>query len=66
MESPVYHPRANRLAERAVQTVKQALKAWSPNFNVSFGAFLLGALMTYRNTSKREAKLQLNSCWDAE
>ena len=59
MESPVYHPRANGLAERAVQTVKRALQAWSPNLNVSFGAFLRRALMTHRNTSKTRAKLQL-------
>ena len=52
MESPVYHPRAIGLAERAVQTVKRALQAWSPNPNVSFGAFLQRALMTHRNTSK--------------
>ena len=56
LESPVYHPRANGLAERAVQTVKRALQAWSPNLNVSFGAFLQRALMTHRNTSKTRSK----------
>ena len=56
MESPVYHPRANGLAERAVQTVKRALQAWSPNLNVSFGAFLQRALMAHRNTSKTRSK----------
>ena len=55
-ESPVYHSRANGLAERAVQTVKRALQAWSPNLNVSFGSFLQRALMTHRNTSKTRRK----------
>ena len=52
MESPIYHPRANGFTERAVQTVTRAIHAWSPNLNVSFGAFLQPALMTHRNTSK--------------
>ena len=56
MESTVYHPRANGLAERAVQSVKRALQAWSPNLNVSFGAFLQRALMTHRNNSKTRDK----------
>ena len=57
IESPVYHPRANGLAEKAVQTVKRALQAWSRNLNVSFGAFLQRALMTHRNTSKTRGKI---------
>ena len=56
MESPVYHLRANGLAEKAVQTVKRALKAWSPNLNVSFAAFLQKAQMTHRNISKTRSK----------
>ena len=56
MESPVYHPRANGLAEGAVQTVKRAHQTRSPNPNVSFGAFLQSALMTHRNTSKTICK----------
>ena len=66
MESTVYHPSANGLAEGAVQKVKLALQAWSPNLNVSFGAFFHRALMTHRNTSKTREKLQLSFFWDAE
>ena len=44
------------VAKRAVQTVKRALQARSPNLNVSFGAFLPSALMTHRITSKANSR----------
>ena len=56
MESLIYQPRANGIADRAVQTVKRAIEASSPNLNVSFGVFLQRALMTHRNTSKTRGK----------
>ena len=56
MEFLIYQPRANVIAERAVQTVKRAIQASSPNLNVSFGVFLQRDLMTHRNTSKTRGK----------
>ena len=56
MESPVYPPRANGLAETAAQTVKRALQAWSPNLNLSFRAFMQRAPMTQRSISKTMGK----------
>ena len=55
MESPIYHQRANGIAERSVQTVNRAIQAWSPNLNVLFGAFLQRDL-THQNTYKTRGK----------
>ena len=51
MESHIYHPKANGIAERAVQTVKRAIQGWILNLNVLFGAFLQRVLMTHQSTS---------------
>jgi transposase InsO family protein len=56
LETPIYHPRANGLAERAVQTVKRAMTAWQPSLRVSFHAFLQRVLFTHRNTSNARNK----------
>ena len=56
IESPIYHPIANRRAQQMVQTAIWAFHAWSPNLNVSFGAIPQWALMTHRNTSKMRGK----------
>ena len=55
-ESSVYHPRADGLTDRAVQTMKQQIQARSLNLNVSFRAFLQRALMTLRNNLKTRNK----------
>ena len=56
MESPVYLPRANGLAERAVQTVKRTFQAWSPYLKMSFEASLQKALIAHRSISKTRSK----------
>ena len=56
LESPIYNPRSNGLAERAAQTVKKAMRAWISSLCVSFHAFLQRVLFTHRNTSSVRGK----------
>ena len=51
MESPLYSPRSNGLAERAVQTLKRALKFFDKSLGCSFNAYLQKVLLTHRNSS---------------
>ena len=47
--TPIYNPRSNGVAERAVQTVKSAMRAWIPAMG-SFDAFLNRVLLNHRNS----------------
>jgi hypothetical protein len=56
IESPLYYPRANGLAERAVQTIKRAMNSWDPIMRVTFHAYLMKVLLAHRNTSNARSK----------
>jgi hypothetical protein len=53
--TPIYHPRSNGIAERAVQTVKNALKAWNAAMG-TFESFLNRILFNHRNSQSSSRK----------
>jgi hypothetical protein len=54
--TPLYNPASNGQAERAVQTVKFALKTWKPEMKTSVKAYLAQVLMNHRNTASSHGK----------
>jgi hypothetical protein len=55
LHSPEYHPQSNGVAERAVRTIKDALKCFNPA-KCSAQAYLHRLLFVHRNSASRGAK----------
>ena len=51
IECPLYSPESNGLAERAVQTIKRAIKFYSPQLRCSIETYLQKILFRYHNSS---------------
>ena len=57
LESPIYYPKANGLAERGVQTIKKGLKAWTESkTHCDFITYLQRLLFHHRITSSCRGK----------
>ena len=54
-KTPPYHPQANGIAERMVQTVKMGLNAFSP-FNQNIEAYIPNLLLSYRTVPHADRK----------
>ena len=51
IDTPLFSPRSNRLAERAVQTLKRSLKFYNKDIGCSLTTYLDKVLFSHRNSS---------------
>ena len=49
-DAPLYSPRSNGLAKRAVQTSKRSLKIFNENIGCSLGIYIYKVLISHRNS----------------